>query len=301
MADSILGIRSTLDSIAKETWTKIADSRDLGVPIGEIGITDSNMLALRREHRSLIVHKHSVHEEVHTGADWEWWINTTKGWLCLVFQAKILDASGRYGGITKCDKTGRPQVEILLESCLRRSELVGGAVWPFYCLYNSWSGGWPIGVPAADGLYAHAIPPDELQLFGCAAADAWSVKRILRDDRFSNRRTLRDSYLPFSRPWSVIFPDPATEPNYDPAQTIKMLSSWTFGRGRQLSTELSAPPDSSGEDGQKSEEISRRDRTMAYRDPALIQQPPRYVRDLIDGVSRRRRVKPLGQRVVVLP
>jgi hypothetical protein len=96
VTDSILGIRSTLESLARETWAKIADGRELGVPMGEVGITDDNMLALRRTHRSLIVHKHSIHEEVRTGADWEWWLDTPEGWLCLAFQAKILDG---YAGI----------------------------------------------------------------------------------------------------------------------------------------------------------------------------------------------------------
>src|SRR5438552_1899160 len=104
--------------------------------MGEVGITDHNMLVLRREHPSLIVHKHPSQEEVQTGADWEWWLNTASGWICLVFQAKLLDVNGRYSGITKGRAEGKPQVDILLRSCLQRSELLDGTVWPLYCFYN---------------------------------------------------------------------------------------------------------------------------------------------------------------------
>lgn len=302
MAGSIVGIRPTLESLARETWAKIADGRQLGVPMGEVGITDHNMLTLRREHPSLIVHKHSIHEEVRTGADWEWWLDTAEGWLCLVFQAKILDASGRYAGITKRHTVNKLQAEVLLESCLRRSELIGGTVWPFYCLYNSWRGAWPEGVPMFDRLDTRAMSFEELQLFGCAAANAWDVRHVLRDRRYSNRRTLRDSYLPFSRPWSMIFPDPATAAIYDPVQTIKMLSSWIPRRRSQLPAILPTPPEPLSDDGELGPGKSlRRDRAMVYHDPALIQQPPEYIRDLIDGTARTRRIKPLARRVLILP
>lgn len=42
-----------------------------GSGMGEVGITDHNMLTLRREHPSLIIHKHTAYEENRTGADWK--------------------------------------------------------------------------------------------------------------------------------------------------------------------------------------------------------------------------------------
>jgi hypothetical protein len=85
-----------LEKLARETWTDIADGRRWGVGMGEVGITDRNMLALRREHPEILIHKYAVNEEVRTGADWEWWLGAAQGWICLVFQAKVLDANGRY-------------------------------------------------------------------------------------------------------------------------------------------------------------------------------------------------------------
>ena len=95
MAD-IADLRQTLENLARATWTDIDAGRQLSVPMGETGITDRNMLALRREHPSLVVHKHAAYEEIRTGADWEWWLGTPDGWICLVFQAKVLSAARRY-------------------------------------------------------------------------------------------------------------------------------------------------------------------------------------------------------------
>ena len=112
MVSDVIGLRTTLDHLARATWTDIADGRQLGLGMGEVGITDRNMLVLRREHPSLLIHKHGPYEEVRTGADWEWWLGTPGGWICLVFQAKVLDANGRYPGITKPQSTD--QIGLLL-------------------------------------------------------------------------------------------------------------------------------------------------------------------------------------------
>ena len=261
--------------------------RLLGVPMGEVGITDHNMLTLRIKHESLIIHKHPIHEEVRTGADWEWWLDTPQGWLCLVFQAKILDQNGRYAGITKRNAADKLQAETLLESCKRRSRRLGGPVWPFYCLYNSWTGPWPQDVPKHDGLDPSLMTLEELQLYGCAAADAWSVLQVLRDPDYSNRRTLRDTYLPYCRPWSLIFPDPEDPPADETAAITNMLASWMPGYRAQLprGTDRVHEPDSE-DSGLNSPDASRQDHVEIRRNPALIQHPPPYVLDLVISMFR---------------
>jgi hypothetical protein len=297
LVTDVVGLRSTLDDLARTTWTDIADGRRLGLGMGEVGITDRNMLALRREHPSLLIHKHPAHEEVRTGADWEWWLAMSGGWICLVFQAKVLDANGRYPGITKGQAEGKPQVDVLVRSCLLRSERLNGAVWPFYCFYNSWSDGWPEDIKRFDGADPRAMPIKELQLYGCAVVNAWSVRRVLFGREYSNRRTLRNSYLPISRPWSMIFPDSAKPMAYIPGDMNMMLSSWMLGRQNQI------PPAPALDDqhGTQTGEVQRRDRLAIYRDPAPIDQPPDYVLDLLEGRSQPRRLKPLARRVAILP
>jgi hypothetical protein len=300
-----------LENLARTTWTNIADGRRLGVGMGETTITDHNMLALRREHPSLIVHKHPAREEIHTGADWEWWLSTSGGWICLIFQAKLLDRDGRYPGITKGIAQGKPQIDALLRTCLARSEKLDGTVWPLYCFYNSWSGKWPGGVQRYDSSDPRIMSDLDLQLFGCAAADAWDVRRIVASRDYHNRLTLRDSYLPVSRPWSMIFPDPAEAKTYKPSQTLTALAAWRY---RDALLEASPPPAPSGsaEDellpqnrtsGSESAKTTRRDRGVIYRDPALINRPPDYVLELLaTGRTRpNRRLKPIARRLVVLP
>jgi hypothetical protein len=297
MVNNIAGLRSTLNKLARTTWIDIAEGRRLGVGMGEVGITDHNMLALRREYPSLLVHKHSGHEEVRTGADWEWWLRVSDEWICLVFQAKILNVDGRYPGVTKGQTDGKPQIDLLLRNCLARSERLHGAVWPLYCFYNSWRGGWPEGVQRYDGADRYAPSHEELQLYGCAVANAWGVRQILVDGGYSNRRTLRNSYLPISRPWSMIFPEPAESEAYSPLQIMTTLSSWVPGR-RQLPPSPPLDDASDTELGNK----RRRNRLDVYRYPAPINRPPEYVLDLLqEGRVQSRRLRPLARRVVILP
>jgi hypothetical protein len=304
VVSDIIGLRPTLESLARTTWTDIAEGRKLGVPMGEVGITDHNMLALRREHPSILIHKYTIHEEVRTGADWEWWLGTSDGWICLVFQAKLLAANGKYPGITKGQAKGKSQIDVLLRYCVRRSEQFNGTVWPLYCFYNNWLGAWPEDVPKYDGVDPRIMPASELQLYGCAAADAWSVWRVLRDPSYYMRRTLRDSYLPVSRPWSTIFPDPAESATYSPRQTMINLSSWLRGRTRSLPPlpdREPLPPSPESETGEEEPSVARRDRMAIYRDFAFISRPPEYVFDLLQGRVQPRRLKPLARRIVILP
>lgn len=265
--------------------------------MGEVSITDRNMLALRRDHPSLIVHKQTAYEEIRTGADWEWWIGTAEGWLCLVFQAKALDSNGRYSGITKGLTQGKPQVDILIRSCLLMSERLNSAVWPLYCFYNSWQGGWPGGVKMFGGVAPENVPDGELRRFGCAITGAWSVRRILVDPRYSRSRTLRNSCLTECRPWSTIFPNARDLTEYGLASSMLMaLSSWIPGRSQFKRV---MPP----QDAELSTRgrLARRNRMSIYSDPAPIAQPPEYVLDLLEGRVESRRLKPLARRVAILP
>jgi hypothetical protein len=296
VAGRVKSMRVTLDDLARTTWTDIADGRRFGIPMGEVGITDRNMLALRREHPAIIVHKHTSYEEVRTGADWEWWIETSAGWMCLVFQAKILNIDGRYSGVTKGLTEGKPQVDILVRSCLLRSERLEGTVWPFYCFYNSWPEGWPKHVETFDGAHPRNMSAEELQRYGCAAASAWGVREIIIDRGYSKRRTTRNRYLPISRPWSMIFPDGPDFARDRPEETIAALSSWIMGDRKVL-----PPSPSHDQDAKVPGRTRRRDRLAVYRDPSFVNQLPEYVLDLLEGKVHSRRLKPLARRVVILP
>lgn len=224
---------------------------------------------------------------------------------------------------------------------MRRSERIGGTVWPLYCFYNSWAGEWPAGIPRFDGADPRAMSDLDLQLFGCGAADAWTVARIMSRPYYSRRYTLRDTYLPVTRPWSAIFPDLAEAESFKPVQTLRALASWRhnlfllptgpstrppmresqqdqdrpaseappdrpeepMGSGSYTDPDMEPPlPPEDYTTETESGAIARRDRQVIYRDPSLIHRPPDYVLDLLEGTpARRRRLKPMARRLAVLP
>jgi hypothetical protein len=128
MTLDVATIRASLDILARTTWSDLSDGWRLSIGMGETSITDRNLLALRRQHPTLLMHKHAAHEEVRTGADWEWWIASREGWISLVFQAKRLDSNLRYSGLTAKQPNGTRQVDSLIKTCWNRSVRLGGAV-----------------------------------------------------------------------------------------------------------------------------------------------------------------------------
>ena len=239
-----------------------------------------------------------------TGADWEWWISTSRGWLCMVFQAKRLTPDGRYHGLMQRQPNGRLQSDVLLASCISRTKKLGGVVWPLYCLYNSWKDGWPRGVPAPRGADDQLLLKDDnLPIFGCSVVGADVVRQVLASEEFRRRRTLRDTYLPFSRPWSLLFTSSEVQ-SIDTSDVQQRLSAC-------LTAWRPTPPSSqrsiSARSAQHRATKSRSDRTaasqsqsLAWREPKLISEPPEYIRDLLSGSPRPRRLRPLARRIAIL-
>jgi hypothetical protein len=312
-------LKGVLESLARKTWVDIESGDQLGVSMSETTITDNNMLALRREFPELLIRKHATNEEVRTGADWEWWLRTRDGWTSLVFQAKRLGRDGKYHGLTKRQPNGMHQVDVLIKTCWERSDRLGGAVWPLYCFYNSWVGGWPAGVSnlLQNEHHMTVVSSEDLPLFGCAVSDALTVRRIVTARSYARRRTSRDTHLPNSRPWSLLFGGGGDNRAIDLSMTLRQLSSWMSvplahphrsdvfaiaGRERSL-----VAIESDAESEMKAVERSQerpvrvyRDRAMVWKDPALIPDPPQYVLDMLNGTPQPRRLKPLAGRVVVM-
>jgi hypothetical protein len=307
-------LAATLDTIARDTWVLLADGRKLGLSMGETTITDINLLNIRREHPELVIHKHTAREEVRTGADWEWWIGADQGWLCLVFQAKRVSREGRYSGLLQKVPSGRRlQVDVLLQSCWDRTLRLDGGVWPIYCFYNSWIERWPRNAPSLIYTDQQLKQHDSIDFpaFGCAIVGAQIVRQVLMNAYFSRRRTLRDTYLPYSRPWSHLFGRDATASRdlEGVAREIAILMDkdavmQDLPRGVEVAA-LQVPSGpreleiTSHEVAPTTSPEARRVR-LDWQDIGLVRQPPEYVLDLLGRGPRRRRLKPLARRVVVL-
>lgn len=297
MSLNLVSLKQTLDRVARFTWTDIRDGQQLGISQGETSITDRSLLAIKREHPTLLMRKHPVHEEVRSGADWEWWVGEEGYWTCLLFQAKRLSDDGRYHGLTKREPTGVYQVDTLIRASWERSRRLGGTVWPMYCFYNSWRGSWPRGVPTL--LYPEDpkrwVDDAHLPLYGCAVVEGQHVRRIVTSDRYNQRKTVRDTYLPYSRPWSLLFEQPQRNPFFDLSELLSRLSEWA--------DEVSSiePTAETHHRGTKERQLSSQRREVVWRRPLPISRVPDYVIDLLEGrPTRSRRLKPLARRVVIL-
>jgi hypothetical protein len=257
--------------------------------MGETGITDRNLLDLLRRHPRLILRKHAAREEVITGADFEWWLGSPAGWTCLLFQAKRLHKDGRYHGLTQRLPSGQLQVDRLIQACWGRSLRLGGAVWPIYCFYNYWQGGWPIKISAvpSEERVDGKVAASRLPSYGCALASAQSVRRIVTDQHYGGRRTIRDSHLPNCRPWSDLILPMAQHPAVGAMESAARLAETVH-------------PGVTPQRLQASIKRGRSKRSVVWMDPTLIPEPPQYVLDMLDGRSHRRMIKPLAGRVAVL-
>ena len=301
-------ISKTLETVARTTWTDLRDGEDLGISQGETTLTDRALLTLAREHPRLIVRKHPSHEEVYTGADWEWWIESEGLWTCLLFQAKKLDG-GRYRGLSKKQPSGIYQVDALIKQCWSRSIKLGGTVWPLYCFYNYWRGPWPPGVPNAlhpEGPQS-GVNSNELPLYGCAVMHAQHVRRHISDKVSEGRRTARDTYLPYARPWSLLF-DMASVTTANGTTTVPELLNKLLDLSSVNGTESSPAQRQTSSRNTlaaghaEPRTVSRVGRKIApWTTPEPVTRPPEYVLDMMGGGRPRpRRLKPLAQRVAVL-
>ena len=178
----------------------------------ESRFTDHNLFELDGAHAALTVYKFDANEEPQNGADFDWWIgNQATGWIGLRCQAKKLD-DGAYAELGHTVR-GERQYDVLL----RESGAEG--MWPLYCFYNGWDGGWPADVPNL--ACPKGVAPVRLQEFGskgckhvavehfgCSLAPAQLVRRRHRGSRHG--RLALESYLAFSIPWSRLFAPAAT-------------------------------------------------------------------------------------------
>ena len=100
------------------------------VSYGEVTITESNLLELRRISMGMVrLHTFSNHEESKNGADWEWKIIGRERTLNMLVQAKRVQSNGVLKIRHTVAGSGREQREILIETARARR------MRPVYCIY----------------------------------------------------------------------------------------------------------------------------------------------------------------------
>ena len=125
-------LRSILEALARDTWERLHDARELSIRFGEETITDLLLLDLRRRKpQAAEFIQTNKHRESLSGTDFEWWLGSNRiGWIRFAVQAKKLNLNtGRYGGFTH-EVNGELQINLLEKYAMANRATA------LYCLYN---------------------------------------------------------------------------------------------------------------------------------------------------------------------
>jgi len=179
--------------LASSVWGRMRAGHALGIPQGEVGITEYLLLELAIANlASVRVGVVSTAHEAVIGCDWEWYVgNPNDGWLRFAVQAKRLDPkSHRYKSLNHTVGKGRSrQVDLL-----RRYAKLVGAV-PLYCLYNS-----PASCSKTDHWHCtRTFDPSQL---GCSIATIDTIDWALRTQGCRNFASIHNK--PSTVPWRCL-------------------------------------------------------------------------------------------------
>ena len=184
-------VKELFEDLARATWQRLCDGYRLDIRQGETGLTDLNLLEIRRAHLPCIdVHKTGIREEKWKGTDWEWWVGSDiTGWIRYAIQAKRLHLPNEtYTSLNKRGEDQRRQLDKLVEYATLNEAV------PLYCFFNYTE------QPTLDQFW-HCDLPLEPEQLGCTLTSASVVENAL-----SRRgRNFRWIHLdPETMPWRCI-------------------------------------------------------------------------------------------------
>jgi hypothetical protein len=132
-------ICNVFQTLAKTTWKFLEHSRDWNYQPNEVGITDRNLVELRRKCSTHVrIYPCTQHEETQNGADWEWWITDDHiRWTGYRIQAKVINLVSNEFKQLHYSKDGIFQNDKLITSALQNSDKP--RLIPLYCLFLRWS------------------------------------------------------------------------------------------------------------------------------------------------------------------
>ena len=221
-----------MDSLARQTWFNLTTSRRLEMRMGEVTVSEVNLLAMSQllAANGLPVELVATRsDEATTGVDFEiWLVHQNMRFFGYSIQAKIIDVRKdkfTYPKLGHRDTSGTFQYDLLEAHALA----VGSH--PVHVFYNGWAAA-PSEPPVPAG------PPREH--FGCAAL----MTSVVRDIRKATTKPFgsgtrasvqASDYLPLAIPWSDLFRVPeiyasASSPD-EPSDIDGGLSDGGTGNG----------------------------------------------------------------------
>lgn len=167
-----------------EVYRDMTDSIDIGIERFEETSTQHNLLSVGRKLPPRAGCSVTRGNEHLTGADWLWevWLGGAS-WFAIRFQAKRLLNSNQYDIGYRSGKTGKLQVDLLIDEC-RRKFIV-----PAYVFYNDsrvspWASAFcrmaPYNYPSLGVVFAHARGIKSLVDASAAPREPWEIAPAAR-------------------------------------------------------------------------------------------------------------------------
>ncbi|MET4782409.1 DUF6615 family protein [Glaciihabitans sp. UYNi722] len=190
-------LTNLMDELSHQTWFNLTAARRLNMRMGEVTITEVNLLAIAR-----LIDRTGVNveliatrsDEKTTGTDFEIWVKLRSGRvLGFAVQAKIIyvhDGKYEYSSLGHGNKNGA-QMKLLEAHAARR-----GAQ-PVHVFFNGWDTSDSKAPPTPRGKSA--------ELYGCAAIMTPVVRRVRTGIGYRKGVNRAAPYLKVSIPWSELF------------------------------------------------------------------------------------------------
>lgn len=188
-------VTDLMDELSRSTWASLVDAHDLDVDWGEVTITHTILLALKRLVREqslpLLVERVRAHDEKASGADLELWVQSASGKAVgFSIQAKRVYLGRKKPEYQALGHEGERSNEKQYDTLLRHAAKNGTL--PFHLFYNGWA------LPRTDIAFPSGR---DTELFGCAVVRTSEVRRIRKA---YVRRGMNEvsRFAKISMPWS---------------------------------------------------------------------------------------------------
>ncbi len=188
-------VTDLMDELSRSTWASLVDAHDLDVDWGEVTITHTILLALKRLVREqslpVLVERVRAHDEKASGADLELWVQSASGnAVGFSIQAKRVYLGRKKPEYQALGHKGAGPQEKQYDTLIRHAAKNGTL--PFHLFYNGWA------LPRTDIAFPSGR---DTELFGCAAVRTSEVRRIRKANV---RRGMNEvsRFAKISMPWS---------------------------------------------------------------------------------------------------
>ncbi|MCU1584530.1 MAG: hypothetical protein JWM49_1086 [Microbacteriaceae bacterium] len=196
---SLHQLADLMDDLATETWSKVHRAHQIRMSMGEVTISQHNLLSLE-ELNVTLAHKIQIQEvsqnaERKIGADFEIWLERSDGSaLGYSIQAKRVRHGKLHYTYPELSHRGDNKGELQYDTLLRHARARNSVA--MHVFYNGWD--------QSDSTKPHFPTPTNLRglptLYGCAAIPTTRVKAVREVGSRMNNKV--KAFAPFTFPWS---------------------------------------------------------------------------------------------------